>query len=1803
MDKLELLRPQHEQPHDLERTREVWRQVAIRLAVAKGGFMTASAVGAVRHLIEQYRRFLRTSYRFLDDRLRSQFEAHLAAADVVVRGPYVTLAQDYELGASLRDLVAAGRAHPDLLRARWPFGDQRLYRHQETAFEVGRAGRPFVVTTGTGSGKTEAFLLPVLDGILRRKEQGVAGVQAVLLYPMNALANDQLERLRRLLRGTGLPISYGLYTGDSDAAVQKLQEEPAETERVTRAAIRSDPPDILLTNYKQLDFLLVRPEDRILFTPALRFLVLDELHSYRGALATEIACLIRRLRAHAGCGSDGLVAIGTSATVASGAGGVEALAAFATALFGQTVLPADVIAERFVAPPPRGELRTPDPPALSDEDLLDFEPENDAAVVRLAERLTGWQAKPTGPVAKRVESLLENNAVVAVLEEVFSQPASLHDAATALRERVAGRATRTEEELRREVEAYLLVGSVGDDLHPPRLRPKLHTFFHGVYDVWLCLDPDCRKLIPQGGAECPQCGSAARPAALCRTCGQDFVKVRFEGDNGETVGTGDFYSDARTGFLTPRIHELPSPEEDEDTNAEGVDTTASRRRAEDAEEKLERVAVCVGCGRVMEPRSECPSCNRTGVPYLAVRWRKPGEPKAGILHVCPACGDSYTNGDIVTPLRTGTASTVSILATHHLDRLDGPDRKLLLFADNRQDVAHQAGYTADKYRRLALRHAVTHEIQTAGSQGVYLVELPQRLFDAYQRLGIILGKQTRPQRNRWIDALTYESANEFTRYARQRASLENLGLAAVEYEFLEDLRNEAEFLAAVRAVGLDVDTGVLTARAVLDIMRKNRAVAFDFFQEYLDPNRKRRYRELEMEPYAVRFPDRDRHPKGFALDRPAHVRQSRASSILGFYQENPQATSLTAVQKLVARVLGGDREAAEHFIRSLVKVLRRLEVLQPVPHFPLPPEWRSAGFEILQINPNTIRLVPPEAGYRCVACQNWCAYELPTCPLPKCSRGHLVPRVVDEDNYYVRLYRDRPPRRLAIAEHSAAISGEVRAQRETDFKEGRLDALACTPTLELGVDIGPLLTVVLRNAPPTPANYVQRVGRAGRRLRIGFVSTFCAGGAHDRHAFEHPEWLLAGSFAPPRLRLDNPKIVHRHLRSYLLSLLPVQLPRLMGDFLDDLREPKACRLERLEELFEMVRQNAPSLTERLADLFAGDQLARRVTRFVREETQAIVATFEDGLRQILDRWWQRIRQIQDEYRQYSTVGSPAHDMKKAAARQRAYRELTQDPERAYVLNYLATQGFLPAYQFPLDTFSLDPGVTDTPTLFRPSAIAIEEFAPGNFVYANGHKLRSIRVLFAGGPGSAASQPTRSDAETSGRLRQFWLCAHCEELSDKPRNRCDRCQSTALQAVDCVFVDAFEAEESLRIGSDEESRQRVYFVRRESLLPSASVEVTLYGYPFFPVEHHRLASLVVTNWGPADSKTGEPRRFRLCPDCGRHCPYDPDVQDRAQRRGLKQWEEHHSKLCRGTPELLVLGYEFASDCAVLSFPTREDLRGIGRSRLSPTAVTLAEALVAGASDLLELEPFELAAFPRLPRPGTTAEEIVFYETVPGGAGYVEELAQRLPEVALAAQERLYGHGCIRACYLCLKHYRNQRWHAFFDKDCVRDLLAAIAALDPVSGARATAGAGLAALTNALTARVAELRPAPPGVPREGPQSHIEAVLLDALRAVPGLPPPVPQYAVKDGDRIVTVPDFAYPDQRIAIFCDGFAYHGNPETLELDAQKRNWLQRNGWLVLTYWGRSILKKPNACAQEVADVYRQRTARAPLSPVNQNA
>ena len=1530
----------------------------------------------------------------------------------------------------------------------------------------------------------------------------------------------------------------------------------------------------------------MREEDRGLFGPALRYLVLDEIHSYRGALASEIACLIRRLKERAGIRPGGLVGIGTSATVAAREGGASALARFATAIFGEEFAESNLVGESLAPIRSEAEPWTPAPPELSDEEIGNLDPEDPETVVRLAEKLTGRRCPASGPIAARIAGVLDGNAVVRAVEEAFAEPRTVEDAVRDLRGRFPERASLDDHSIRREIEAYLLVGSVGDEEHAPRLRPKLHTFFHGVYDVALCLNPDCRALVPQGGASCQRCGSAARPAALCRTCGQDFVKLRMERDGDDRpMGTGDFYSDERTIFLTHGIHELPDRPEDEEEGEQEVESAGrderKRPRRPAAVAKLDPVTVCRGCGRLLPEGPTCPACGGAPLPMLR---------HDGKLNTCPACGDVFTRGDIVTPLRTGTASTVSVLATHHLDNLRDDDRRLLVFGDNRQDVAHQAGYTVDKHRTFALRHLIADEVRSAGAAGLALEELPQRLLDRYGEVGIAPRRPTRFERDKWLDALTYEAASEFSRYSRQRASLENLGIVGVEYEFLAEMEGEPAFRRAASEARLEPALALRLVHAVLDVLRKNRAIAYDFFQEYIDPNAKRRYRELEAEPYNVRFPDRDRGPKAFALDRPDHIR--KAHRVMGFFQENPKAGQLTAPQKLAARIVGG-REAAEAFLRSVVPLLEASGILVPVPRFPIPGKEATHRLRPLQIAPRVIRLIAPEEGFRCNACQTWRPYPLPTCPAPRCGRGSLQPAPIDRENYYVRLYLDRRPQRLAVAEHSAQISAQDRAARETAFKEGRLNVLVCTPTLELGVDIGPLLTCVLRNAPPTPANYAQRVGRAGRRLRIGFVTTFCTGGAHDRHAFEEPEWLVAGRFDPPRVRLDNARIVERHLRAHLLGCLDAQLPALMGDLLDDLKLPTRWECEKIETLFEEASDRRDDLVARLAALLEADRSAGRAAGAGPDVAARVVDEFRRDVTTALEGWWERVRQLDREYREFATIGSPRQDEKKASARKRAYYEITQDRERAYTLNYLSTRGLLPAYQFPVDTFLLDPGVGDTPTLFRSSAIAIEEFAPGNFVYANGHKLKSIRVLFPGGPGAPGGRPGRTDAETSGRLRALHFCQVCGEAVDAPRNACPRCAAPLPAAIDAVFVEAFEAEESLRIGSDEESRQRLSFDRRESLLTGPHTVSWLYRYPLFPLESRRFSPILVTNWGRRGSKSSAGDGFWLCPDCGRHQPWATGDAD--HEGPLRAWKKNHARLCSGEPGPLVLAYQFETDCLVLTIPARDDAAPNSRFTMSPTAVTLAEALVLGAGDLLEIEPGEISSFVRKSPPGALGDEIVFYETVPGGAGYLEEMARRLPEVAKAAAGRLYGHACSRACYLCLKRYGNQGWHPFFDKDIVRDVLVELASREPIDAVPAHPGEGLAAITPMLAERRADAESGGARDPVTGRyrKGAIEEPLRLALSRIEGLPEGDREFEIRDGGKLLTVPDFTWAGVKLAVYCDGFAVHGNREILELDSAKRNRLQSLGWVVLTYWGRTILKDPDACARQVADVYLQRAGR----------
>ncbi|HWR96936.1 MAG TPA: helicase-related protein [Candidatus Methanoperedens sp.] len=1381
---------------------------------------------------------------------------------------------------------------------------------------------------------------------------------------------------------------------------------------------------------------------------------------------------------------------------------------------------------------------------------------DEGAILALARKITDQDPLSVGSLPAKIAAMFQGNRLVEELSSCCEQPHSIVEITERIAEVVPEARVLDPAALRLILEAYLLLGSIGDEDDPPVLRPKLHTFFGGVYDVGLCLNPDCRTLVRDGSDRCPSCDSAVRPAALCRTCGQDFAKVRFVDDSEKPpVADESWQSDDDTGFITPRVHVEMGDVENEEEEAPKATGRGRGRRATTARDRLVPMGVCHHCGMVhagAADRCENPECGGMGTVTIQQVMRGKGK-------TCPVCNNGYARGDIITPLRSGAASSNSVLATHHLDLLEGPDRKLLLFADNRQEAAHQAGYMKDRQRAFALRHAIERIVRDAGSQGVALLDVPVLLLGRFQDMGLAFKRLTQDDRAKWLRTLEIEAASEFCRATQQRLSLENLALVEVRYEFMEALCENGRFAAASLSAGIDTAQGLAIVRAVLDHMRRHRAVGYDFFQQYIDPTHDKWYM-LQQEPYLLTIPEYERHPVFFMLDRNEEARRGVGGYKFQALRKDTTRGGRSAIPVILQRE-GLSEDAASQFMGELVTAMMEEEILER-PEY-LPPRVRGGiGQGVpLQISRRVVRLYAADGGYRCRKCQIWRPYKGTACHSSRCSgaEADLEPKRAEPDHYYVRLYTDQAPRRLRAVEHTAQIGQEERANREMGFKEGRIDVLVCSPTLELGVDIGPLSTVLLRNSPPTPANYIQRAGRAGRRLRIGFVSTFCGMGPHDRHCFEDPAWLVRGEFFPPTVRMDNSLILARHIRSLVLENIDRELPNSMGDLLDDLDNPTRWNREVLEPFYAEIVSKEQALVRAALAAFPD-----------RGVDEHFIATIVKGMPaeidRVMDTWYAQVKRLHDEYRHFATITADRREKQKAEARRRAYYELTQDRQAAYVLNYLSSSGLLPSYQFPTDTFSLEPGVSDTGTLRRPAWLALFEFAPGNMVYANGHKLRSIRVSFEGSR-RAASGASSGGLEAAGRVRAFLFCEGCGFASEETLNNCPSCGRALTNAPNVAFVESFEAEEFTQITSAEEARDRVFFDRKEHLLRTNEMSVEVFPYPFAHLEMCRHAKILVTNHGKRDGFSGPGQRFELCSVCGKHRParLTPALGQR--------WDQDHLARCSGTVGSYILGYEFFADALVV--PISGELFAGGDAEAF--TYTLGSALVAGAGELLEVEANEIAFFSH--PTGTGGREIIFYETAPGGAGYLATLATRLREWADTSMRRLYEHDCATACYRCLKSYRNQPFHKRLDKNLVRSVLFQFSTgeqLGPPTSGNRSDGAKLTA------GWIAGEGPKPPTA-----GTVIEQKLLEAIRAKGRLPEPVAQREFKDGPMLLTVADFAYEQEKIAIYCDGFAFHSSKEKLASDADKRNKLQAKGWSVLTFWGHTILKYPERCEEQIWNLF----------------
>ncbi|MEZ5285554.1 MAG: DEAD/DEAH box helicase [Vicinamibacterales bacterium] len=701
--------------------------------------MALNPIAYTEKVVRSFLRYQLTAYPFADERLHAQMRTLLSLDETrqspLLTGPYISLSRPFREGASVDGLIREGVFHPHM-RQRIPAAIANVYGHQEEAIRAIHAGRTTLVSTGTGSGKTECFLYPVVSRCLRLKdERAPSGISAVIVYPMNALAEDQLGRLRSLLAGTGIP--FGMYVGktpeherevagirlpagasraDYEAKLAEVRREHrSETvyppEEVCSREVMRTPgrqPRILLTNVKQLELLLTRQRDVALFADArLDFLVFDEAHTFTGAQGAETACLIRRLRAFCGRDEQDAVCIATSATIVDREN-PEAAREFASRFFGVPPAAVTTVNEAYETEVWSGGAWTSpapaDPGAVLQEAVAAVEsPLEDAAPVTSAfRRLTG-RSLPAGAWPLALYETLTGSAIVRQLAAMLETPKPLAGLPEALRPLVGREVGEA------EILSWLTLGAAARLDGRPLLRPVVHGFIRGISGAVVSFPDDRREprlwlaAEDEIAASGDQASLARFPVTTCTTCGQhyfvaflkDFAFTSRAPGGGEAVGEQSFWEpleEAQGGCRLLLLDRIVGDVDDEELDA--ADRTAL-------------VHVCRKCGAAHpDAGSRCLHCSTQGdlVSLHAVRQK---DDNPGVLTSCLCCGangrriSASTYREPARPVRATNVADVHVLAqdmVHHSDR-----RRLLVFCDNRQDAAFQAGWMKDHARRFRLR--------------------------------------------------------------------------------------------------------------------------------------------------------------------------------------------------------------------------------------------------------------------------------------------------------------------------------------------------------------------------------------------------------------------------------------------------------------------------------------------------------------------------------------------------------------------------------------------------------------------------------------------------------------------------------------------------------------------------------------------------------------------------------------------------------------------------------------------------------------------------------------------------------------------------------------------------------------------------------------------------------------------------------------------------------------------------------------------------------------------------------------------
>lgn len=1384
----------------------------------------------------RYENYLRTSFYFNDPDLRKSFQKALERSGSLLKGPILEPSRSFRAGAN--ELAVAQQAFPanneDLRPA---LVDRLLWSHQEQAIHRAHNNQHnIVVATGTASGKTESFLYPILFELYQQYctgELGKPGVRAMILYPMNALANDQRIRLGEICKRlkdahSGFLPTFGQYIGqtpyhkkDTSREGSRREEERLPGELVFRDEMRNNPPHILLTNYSMLEYLLIRPDDSPLFDRGRgaywKFIVLDEAHQYRGVRGMEMGMLIRRLkqRLKEGGYQGDFRCIATSATITSGKEQTDkqAVAKYAQELFGEP-----------------------------------FEPDN----------IIFGQTKPTDESPRKDKS---NN--------------------------------------------------VG----------RYHIFLRALEGAFLIHKESQDKVVLN--REDKEADSEPLEIALCKECGQHYYVGReHSGKLKEAIRDP---SQARFGVA----YYLPKGNTEEYTHY-----------------------LCRKCGALSNRELACNCKASIRVELCASHPDRPDQ-----LKKCRAC--KYQRGGIGDPVQEivhGSDGPNAVIATALHELLPANNRKILAFADSRQEAAFFAWYAEDSYKKLRDRNLMLQSLKgtQASSDGLSVGDMANRLIKQFDRVNLSsrADSEETKERNALESILSEALTNE------RRISLAGVGLIS----WFIKLPTELQIPSSMQEKPWNLDRA--NAQALISYL--------------LDQLRIRGAMSLPEGGATPRWNRVSPYPPRYVCNRPPagqrHVFEwgNRQSGIVSYFlfralTENSQLPKDKIIQHAVD-LMKETWEAIREYDNSVRSDER---ILLPC---------KNGTF---QLNYRWLRLCSIENNkiYICDTCAMLSTFNIRGICLRNRCPGALRP-ITDnqlQDNHYRILYKipNLPPT-LEAEEHTAQIDSDTARERQAKFKQGDIHLLSSSTTFEVGVDLGDLEVVFLRNVPPEPFNYTQRVGRAGRRETPGLAVTYCRRNPHDLYHYSNPEErIVKGTVNPPHFKMINEKIIMRHMVAVVLA----------GFFREGNNRERFKNVENLVDNWEQ-----PSLLRDLKDYCYSNQTLKASLLSI------VPLAMHRKLGLHNNQWIDRIlgpnsrfdwvqKEVHEDYMALKFLMDEQYKSGKHSAISKIGRRM-KTIAREPTLNFLSRKAVIPKYGFPVDVVELSLPTqavgANKVSLHRDLSQAIAEYAPGGKVIANKKEWESCGIKMIPDKELPIKYYTYDDA------RNF------EQWDQRPqdKHRIKRYLSPVYGFVAPLFANP----------KDPVSRTRRLYTTR----------------PFFngfidlsKVTEQELLGVRVTKAIPGTlvilCEGHGNRMFYICRSCGRH-------MSGKKRTHKAPW----GLACNGTIGKYALGHELVTDVLRIQFLDLED---------QWEAYSLAYAVLLGAADTLNLPSTDLnVTITAGNNPGKTS--IVLYDDVPGGAGLVEhfEDEQNFRAMLSKAKERVNGGcGCDRSCYGCLRSYRNQFAH--------------------------------------------------------------------------------------------------------------------------------------------------------------------------------